>query len=773
MSSTDGLSQEPATSTKRKRVDSPAPAARNDVPNGDDEGPACNSCRRRKTKCSREQPCAQCARLDLDCYYNDPRERPGVKTGAIESLNQRLSILEQMFLGQGILLEPILKKAVGAGGSTCSTASVKDRVNAVKEYYLAAVNSPVGRNEFPETDFRNDGQNHNTFSPGMQVDSLLPPMNILSKLVLIYFENLHPWIPILHENTFKERFADPSERSKLKTILQAMTSVCLRHAENLGLSQAEKLNWSLKCRNAVVLAGMDRFSIANLQALIIVSFDIIGSGRGPSSWSIVGSMARTVEHLQLSKEDDNMATDQTTNGYMITRMKFLQRPRSWKEVEERRRVFWNIFLMDRFCSVATGWNNSLTSEDVKRRLPCEGILWQMSNQVLTPFFGIVDRQVRPQEGLTPTSDIRTVDSDEIENIGGFAFCIEATENLNLVTKFFLQTPVKFNDAHHMQMWLLSFKELDLRLVRWRAFLPPRWRNACVLNQDGIMDPNLTLAHILHNTAVIQLHQAIAYPVAQWYQKHVKLPSDHSAETCVAAAREISNIATQFLAQTTIVINPQFSFCLFVSGRVLLAHARRYSVARDGTLDTIIDSLNDIANRWHGYTGNSDGASQSLASQFARRLEESKTVVSGGQSVVNEKASKTLDIRQAVYSNHADASGEANGSEESTDEADELQPQPSEAKSSPTQPEDYFSDSISLAFPPMPAGLDFPYSLHSGDAPQGLFQSVATPIANASCSQMPYGHSMSPSGPSNDAHGPWNVDFGGWSFEDVSCLSLPF
>lgn len=50
-------------------------------------------------------------------------------------------------------------------------------------------------------------------------------------------------------------------------------------------------------------------------------------------------------------------------------------------------------------------------------------------------------------------------------MGGFAFSIEAMENLNLISTVFLRHPIKFHDAKEAQMWLLQFKELDLRLVK--------------------------------------------------------------------------------------------------------------------------------------------------------------------------------------------------------------------------------------------------------------------------------------------------------------------
>ncbi|KAK1963240.1 hypothetical protein LY78DRAFT_585131 [Colletotrichum sublineola] len=36
---------------------------------------ACNTCRRRKVKCSGEHPCRNCARNNLDCEFGDGRKR--------------------------------------------------------------------------------------------------------------------------------------------------------------------------------------------------------------------------------------------------------------------------------------------------------------------------------------------------------------------------------------------------------------------------------------------------------------------------------------------------------------------------------------------------------------------------------------------------------------------------------------------------------------------------------------------------------------------------
>lgn len=173
-------------------------------------------------------------------------------------------------------------------------------------------------------------------------------------------------------------------------------------------------------------------------------------------------MARTAEQLQLSIEDEE---SHSPSGALIKRIAFLPPCKSWKEVEERRRIFWNVFLMDRFCSIATGWNCSLTSADVKRRLPCEGALWEEGEPLKTPtpYFGIADQSVNVNAaGALPMA--RPEDEDP-SSLGGFAYCIEATESLSLVTTFFLQQAVDVSKMRDVQLWLMKFKQLDLRLVQ--------------------------------------------------------------------------------------------------------------------------------------------------------------------------------------------------------------------------------------------------------------------------------------------------------------------
>lgn len=174
-------------------------------------------------------------------------------------------------------------------------------------------------------------------------------------------------------------------------------------------------------------------------------------------------MVGTVEHLQLNVEEDELYGAMNLGETLIQRMVFLSPSRSWSEAEDRRRIFWTVFLMDRFCSISTGWKVSFTSNDVKRRLPCEGALWQQGHEIQTPYFGISDSKDTAKSSIL--NGPRSTNLKDQDYIGGFAYNIEATESLALVATFFLHHAFIVSDAEKAQMWLMKFKQLDLRLIQ--------------------------------------------------------------------------------------------------------------------------------------------------------------------------------------------------------------------------------------------------------------------------------------------------------------------
>jgi hypothetical protein len=318
-------------------------------------------------------------------------------------------------------------------------------------------------------------------------------------------------------------------------------------------------------------------------------------------------------------------------------VRLIQPSNDWTELEERRRLFWIIFMLDRFCSVTAGWDTSLTSDDVHRRLPADGGYFTREEPVTTPFFGIWNKAVarigrslanvpapyseedptseQPQ-GASPNSANGFIDASKL---GAFAYCVEATESLSQVTTFFLQQRINAQDKEHAVSWLTRFKELDLRLVQWKLFLPHRWKDSNISEDRTVvnMDPNLTLAHITHNTSMILLHHPIAFPAKSW-NDYVALPKECSTQTCELAAIETSNIVSKFLTYSPIpFVNVQFAFCAFVAAKALLFENRGPPRSEFGRL---VRDLWEMSKRWDHNMSATSSRPLNQAGIYAQHLE---------------------------------------------------------------------------------------------------------------------------------------------------------
>jgi hypothetical protein len=457
-------------------------------------------------------------------------------------------------------------------------------------------------------------------------------------------------------------FSESSKYGKSSVILHAMVVAAARFVCDFDVDSVESLRAR---RNKVLCTAMDTMSLQNLQALSILAWDDIGRGNASKAWPIIGSLSRTVEYLQLAQEQSLEEVHPLCRPY--TSLPFTD---DWTVIEERRRVFWNIFLLDRLCSVTMGWSSSLTSSDVRRRLPCDGVLWRKETPVTTPYFGIWDKSrgsLNQPIGFEPVNSPSSARGDDVNSqvsgqssglnnqgflpeplvssIGAFAYNIEATESMSRIMTHFLQQQVNFEVQSEVEVWLTRFKELDLRLVHWKMLLPQKWKaNPNLTRQVHLMDPNLTTAHVTHNASMILLHQVIAYPPLYWRFRS-KLPSGCSAEACLSAGIEISTISAKYVGKSVSgsPISGQFAFCLFLAGRVLLVH---WQYTSDNTLRpefwTIVESLEEMSKRWAGAC--EDQPDQpNLFTKYASRLQELHSMCCVDNGFVINVMDYTLDI----------------------------------------------------------------------------------------------------------------------------------
>jgi hypothetical protein len=85
------------------------------------------------------------------------------------------------------------------------------------------------------------------------------------------------------------------------------------------------------------------------------------------AWPLIGSLTRTVDYLQLTIEPSASQT-----GALMNPLKLVPPTENWTQLEERRRLFWVIFQLDRYGFVQRR-SPSVFANTSKDFVPCQPV----------------------------------------------------------------------------------------------------------------------------------------------------------------------------------------------------------------------------------------------------------------------------------------------------------------------------------------------------------------------------------------------------------------
>lgn len=186
--------------------------------------------------------------------------------------------LENMFLGQSLVWQQVWKHLESVNGGVGSTsapslspdASLQDSITALG-HSLASIGdeSNVGEHLTSADVFDPPRPAKRTklgeerpptlgSGPGSGWDASRPlPDDLVDSLVDVYFERVHPWIPMLHVQRFRQDLTHPAKRTSRSTILHAITSSCLRFSDDPRVAEVEvRKAISKRSRDLVILQSM-------------------------------------------------------------------------------------------------------------------------------------------------------------------------------------------------------------------------------------------------------------------------------------------------------------------------------------------------------------------------------------------------------------------------------------------------------------------------------------------------------------------------------------
>ena len=421
-------------------------------------------------------------------------------------------------------------------------------------------------------------------SAAPDAQSHLPPHDLLYLLVNLYFEHINIWFPILHrESTFRTLFGSLLLSEAECILLHAIVATTMRFCSSPGVTPEARKQIHDASKQRVLLYVLENSSVRALQAMVILALDLTGSVNGPPAWNLLALITQNTVHLGLAAESASSTSSPTRPSIYTLRATVLSEPETWIEDEERRRLFWGAYILDRYATISTAFDFGLNARDIERRLPCDNAFFEANVPVESSWFN--------PDGRLSYVEYRS------ENLGSFAFYCELLGIISRIHQF-LKQPVDIGSAAEVAQWQKSYRDLDDELTSWRRSLPEDTSEAFLFQSSpGSMNKRVNscwiMLHATCHTAVMRLHTSAAYPT---FRSNFFKPSYRAIQRCVRAAKSVEDLS-RWVAGTCRLdaLGPPFAFSLWVAARVLLVHAS--TVETSPEIGVFVSLLSQMGRRW--------------------------------------------------------------------------------------------------------------------------------------------------------------------------------
>lgn len=292
-----------------------------------------------------------------------------------------------------------------------------------------------------------------TMPPPTVMAEHLPSGDILRQLVDLFFEHIHPLIPMFHKPGFINNLFSQERQVLLHGIVVVSFRFWQAPTPSVGVRDA----YVKTSREHLLLAVVDTSSLLTTQALALLALDAIGQGPGPRTLNIMAMLISAAQQLRLAR------VSSSSNGETSTSL--VRNEDSDDDVdvssinsEEKCRLFWAIYMLDRFSSVSHGQSASIDTKNIKLPYPASDENW---GQTTTP------------EWFQFASTSRTMRSHCSNNI--WHHYIDLLELLNRSNQLLVQ-PINLSLPANCQEWQSNFRRLDVNLSTWHENLPREVRD---------------------------------------------------------------------------------------------------------------------------------------------------------------------------------------------------------------------------------------------------------------------------------------------------------
>ncbi|KAK4454766.1 hypothetical protein QBC34DRAFT_392562 [Podospora aff. communis PSN243] len=305
---------------------------------------ACTSCKKQKRKCDKALPiCGLCCRLNKACDYADSSPPPPTADD-LASLQARLSDLE---------------------AELRASKSQPPIASHPSSFHFPVDTFSPSQSQFPSALFLD-------IDCFKYASLVIPPANIpvppsvlsiLSNSATVqaaiseYFATVHAWFPFISKKRLAIGTSLWEGGPDVAMLFLGMMLVCRTRGEE---ERGMELYRSAKGFVAVLVEG-GVVSLGVLQGLILIAVWEMGMGVYPGAWMTVAQCARYVDLLGIPSFKESALV--------------LGGAATWTEVEERRRAWWAVYVLDRAICLGNKKRYTMPELDETILLPVDDSAW--------------------------------------------------------------------------------------------------------------------------------------------------------------------------------------------------------------------------------------------------------------------------------------------------------------------------------------------------------------------------------------------------------------
>ena len=185
-------------------------------------------------------------------------------------------------------------------------------------------------------------------------------------LVNTYFEifQVHPVVNVIHPARYAERIRDPTTCPPiyLRQVIWALAATTMDLYSNRSEALYQSSRKHLEEDELIQNPGMETTNLAPAQTWALIAIYELNHGYFHRAWMSTSRAVRLVQMMRLHRLDG-------VTGIMDPTFRFVQGPPDLTDAEERRRLFWVTYIMDRSSCISMGFPALIDERDVRTHHP--------------------------------------------------------------------------------------------------------------------------------------------------------------------------------------------------------------------------------------------------------------------------------------------------------------------------------------------------------------------------------------------------------------------